>query len=30
MNPVNSQPIAFRQKAEDYRVRWPWLRIIAN
>ncbi len=30
MNPVNSQPIAFRQKAEQYRLRWPWLRIIAD
>ena len=30
MNPVNSQPIQFRQKAEDYQLRWPWLRILAN
>lgn len=30
MNPVNSQPIQFRQKAEDYQLRWPWLRILTN
>jgi hypothetical protein len=30
MNPVNSQPLQFRQKAEDYQFRWPWLRILAN
>ena len=30
MNPMNSQPIRFRQKAEDYRLRWPWLRILDN
>jgi hypothetical protein len=30
MNPVNSQPIQFRQKAEDYKLRWPWLRILAK
>lgn len=30
MNPMNSQPIQFRQKAEDYQLRWPWLRILDN
>lgn len=30
MNPVNGQPARFRQKAEDYRRRWPWLRIVAE
>ena len=28
MNPMNSQPILFRQKAQDYQLRWPWLRIL--
>ncbi len=27
MNPQNGRPSLFRQKAEDYRVRWPWLTI---
>jgi hypothetical protein len=27
MNPSNPQPALFRQKAEDYRARWPWLTI---
>lgn len=28
MNPRNSQPAAFRQKAGDYQSRWPWLRVL--
>jgi len=28
VNPLNSQPLLFQQKAEHYRKRWPWLRII--
>ena len=27
-NPVNLQPGRFREKAQSYRVRWPWLRIV--
>jgi hypothetical protein len=27
INPRNRHPILFRQKAGDYRVRWPWLTI---
>jgi len=27
-NPVNLQPGRFREKAESYRTRWPWLRIV--
>jgi uncharacterized protein len=27
MNPLNSRPDLFRQKARDYRARWPWLTI---
>jgi len=27
MNPYNRHPGLFRQKAEAYRVRWPWLTI---
>lgn len=30
MNQKNSQPIHFRQKALDYQLRWPWLRILDN
>lgn len=29
MNPSNPRPDLFRQKAENYRARWPWL-IIAG
>jgi uncharacterized protein len=29
-NPINRQPVQFRKKAEDYRLRWPWLRILDN
>jgi hypothetical protein len=28
MNPFNPQPALFRQKAEDYRARGPWLTIV--
>lgn len=28
INPRNPQPALFRQKAADYRARWPWLRIV--
>jgi hypothetical protein len=28
MNPLNPRPELFRQKAESYRSRWPWLRIV--
>ncbi len=27
MNPLNPKPTLFRQKAESYQARWPWLRI---
>jgi hypothetical protein len=27
INPMNPQPDLFLKKAEDYRARWPWLRI---
>ena len=27
LNPVDPRPTLFRQKAESYRARWPWLRI---
>jgi uncharacterized protein len=27
-NPVNLQPERFREKAETYCARWPWLRIV--
>ena len=27
INPRNAQPRLFRQKAEAYRARWPWLTI---
>jgi hypothetical protein len=27
MNPLSSRPDLFRQKARDYRARWPWLTI---
>ncbi|MCB8823557.1 nucleotidyltransferase family protein [Microvirga rosea] len=27
INPLNPQPDLFLKKAEDYRARWPWLRI---
>ena len=26
--PLNPQPALFRRKAENYRARWPWLRIV--
>jgi hypothetical protein len=29
MNPRNPKPELFRQKAESYRQRWPWLEIVA-
>jgi hypothetical protein len=28
MNPLNAERELFRQKAQDYRARWPWLTII--
>lgn len=28
MNPVNSQPRRFLEKAESYKVRWPWLTVV--
>ena len=28
MNPVNPRPALFEAKAESYRARWPWLRIV--
>lgn len=28
INPKNPQPAMFRRKAEAYRARWPWLRIV--
>ena len=27
MNPVNAKPDLFRQKAESYKARWPWLTV---
>jgi hypothetical protein len=30
MNPVNPRPALFQAKAESYRARWPWLRILAT
>ncbi|MEI9985978.1 MAG: nucleotidyltransferase family protein [Aliidongia sp.] len=29
-NPINLQPERFREKAESYRARWPWLRIVED
>jgi uncharacterized protein len=28
MNPLNPKPELFRQKAESYRQRWPWLAVL--
>ncbi|HTI81327.1 MAG TPA: nucleotidyltransferase family protein [Acetobacteraceae bacterium] len=28
MNPLNRDPVLFRQKAESYQSRWPWLSIL--
>jgi len=28
MNPANPRPALFQAKAESYRARWPWLRIV--
>ncbi len=28
INPRHPSPALFRAKAEDYRARWPWLRIV--
>ena len=28
INPLNAKPELFRLKAESYRQRWPWLRIL--
>ncbi len=28
INPRNPRPDLFRNKAADYRTRWPWLRIV--
>ena len=28
INPRHPRPALFRAKAEDYRARWPWLRIV--
>ena len=28
MNPVNARPDLFRQKAESYKARWPWLTVL--
>lgn len=30
INPANKQPIQFLQKARDYQLRWPWLRILPD
>jgi hypothetical protein len=30
INPRNRQPELFRQKAEDYRTRWPWLTVAEH
>ena len=30
MNPANPRPALFRAKAESYRARWPWLRIVGT
>lgn len=29
INPRHALPALFRAKAEDYRARWPWLKVIA-
>src|SRR5579859_5672445 len=29
-NPINLQPGRFREKAESYQARWPWLRIVED
>ena len=28
INPLNAKPALYRQKAQSYRRRWPWLQII--
>ena len=28
INPLNPQPQRFREKAQDYCARWPWLRVV--
>jgi hypothetical protein len=28
MNPLSAQPQAFRDKAQSYRKRWPWLSVV--
>lgn len=28
MNPLNPKPALFREKAESYQQRWPWLQIV--
>ena len=28
INPLNSQPILFRRKCDEYLFRWPWLTVI--
>jgi len=28
MNPINARPDLFRMKAESYKARWPWLRVL--
>jgi hypothetical protein len=28
MNPLNAKPDHYREKAESYRQRWPWLSIV--
>lgn len=30
MNPLNPRPALFREKAESYRTRWPWLSVVAG
>lgn len=30
MNPLNSRPELFQQKAMSYQQRWPWLQIVDN
>ena len=30
INPLHPAPALFRAKAEDYRARWPWLRIVGD
>ncbi|NWH09033.1 MAG: nucleotidyltransferase family protein [Alphaproteobacteria bacterium] len=29
-NPANLNPVLFARKAESYRARWPWLRVVGD